>query len=150
MKKVEAAKWEAQRPADRSEAAHVERMAALDRDRYILAKTVNDLELATQREEATREQLIQKLSATQRRLEELTLGATSLSEEKVRSMVFKEIGVSWALEELSGITEINEWKQRSVKCRILSRNSNDVFPLEFGPYSNCYEDAHQIWSCLSQ
>lgn len=150
MKKVEAAKWEAQRPADRSEVAHAERMAVLDRDRYTLAKTVNDLELAAQREEVTRDQLIQKLSATQQRLEELASGANSLSEEKVRSMVFKEIGVSWALEELDEMTDINEWRHRSIKCRILSRNSNDVFPLEFQPNSNSFEDAHHIWSCLGQ
>lgn len=44
MKKVEAAKWEAQRPADRTAARHAEEMSVLERERFSLAKAINDLE----------------------------------------------------------------------------------------------------------
>jgi kinetochore protein Spc24 len=150
MKKVEAAKWEAQRPADRSEAAHAERMAQLDRDRYTLAKGVNDLELAIQREDATLKQLTERLLTTTRRLNELEAGHTAFDENKIRSLVFKDMGVSWALEELDGVDQIGGWREAIIKSRILSRRSNDVFTLTFNPNSNSFEDAHQMWNCLGK
>lgn len=52
MKRVEAAKWEATRPADRGEARHAERMSELDRQRFALAKQIDQLELATQQLES--------------------------------------------------------------------------------------------------
>lgn len=44
MKRVETAKWESQRPADRSASRHAEEMSALERERFNLAKSINDLE----------------------------------------------------------------------------------------------------------
>lgn len=46
MKRVEIAKWEAQRPADRPAVRHSEEMAALEKERFSLAKSINDLETA--------------------------------------------------------------------------------------------------------
>jgi uncharacterized protein YlxW (UPF0749 family) len=44
MKRVETAKWESQRPADRPASRHAEEMSALERERFNLAKSINDLE----------------------------------------------------------------------------------------------------------
>jgi hypothetical protein len=58
IKKVEAAKWEAQRPTERSELKHTERMNEAERERFTLVKQIDELELASQKfsvifEEAT-------------------------------------------------------------------------------------------------
>ena len=58
IKKVEAAKWEAQRPAEKSELKHTERMNEAERERFTLVKQIDELELASQKfavifEEAT-------------------------------------------------------------------------------------------------
>jgi hypothetical protein len=52
MKKVETAKWEAQRPIDKLEARHAERMGEAERERYSIIKSVNDLEAEVQKLEA--------------------------------------------------------------------------------------------------
>lgn len=150
---MEASKWEAQRPADRSETAHADRMAQLDRDRYALAKAVNDTESTVQREEVTLEQIKNRLCQITERLRELDSSQEALSEEKIRSLVFRDMGVSWALDELAdngSHQASNKTAGTSLKCRILSRRSNDVFTLVFDPLSNSFEDAHQIWTCLGK
>lgn len=151
MKKVEAAKWEAQRPADRSEAVHAERMAQVERDRYTLAKSVNELELTVQKEEASRSHFKEKLEWTRHRNLQVAQNESIMSETKLRSLVYKELGVSWALDELlqqCQLEKIDDWKGALVKCRVLCRKSNDVYTLAFVPGSNTFEDARQIWHSL--
>lgn len=52
IKKVEAVKWESLRPSARSESRHFEKMNELEKDRFVLVKSIDDLELTTQRLEA--------------------------------------------------------------------------------------------------
>lgn len=150
MKKVEAAKWEAQRPADRSETAHAERMAKVERDRYSLAKAVNDLELTVQREEAKRGQFNDRLTLVRQALKSMDEGGIQINEDKIRSLVFREMGISWILEESVVSNDPSNWHSLPSKCRIFSRKSNDVFTLSFAPNSNSFDDAHQIWEHLGK
>lgn len=154
MKKVEAAKWEAQRPADRSEAAHAERMAQVERDRYALAKAVNDLELSLQKEEASRAHLVERIANVQEKLETIRNESGHLSEDRIRSLVFRQMGISWAMEELSAVEKVDDWKDQPLKCRVLCRNSNDVYTLSFSAHShaqsNPFNDANVLWSHLAK
>lgn len=52
MKRVEAAKWEATRPADKTEDRHAESMAELERERLVLCKAINELESNTHQQVA--------------------------------------------------------------------------------------------------
>ena len=151
IKKVEAAKWEAQRPANRSVAAHAERMAQVERERYALAKAVNDSELAVQREETQRSHLREKLEWTRQRNHQMTQNESAMNETKLRSLVYKELGISWAIDELlqqQKISSVSDWQTASVKCRVLCKRSNDVYTLASEPGSNCFDDARQIWNSL--
>lgn len=148
MKKVEGAKWEAQRPADRSENAHAERMAQLDRDRYVLAKAVNELELGVQQEEATWNQIRERLSSIKHRCESLHSKESTFSEDRVRSMVYREMGLSWAIDDVQ-VDSQGRWENSDLKCRIVSHKNNDVFTVVFEPRSNLYQDAARLWSLIS-
>jgi hypothetical protein len=53
MKKVEAAKWEAQRPADKAEFRHSDRMSEAEKERYQRIKLLNRLEMELQQMEAS-------------------------------------------------------------------------------------------------
>lgn len=53
MKKVEAAKWEAQRPAEKLESKHSERMSECEKERYSKIKIINELEMELQQLEAS-------------------------------------------------------------------------------------------------
>lgn len=61
VKKVEAAKWESNRPADKTEAHHSDRMNELEKERYSLIKSIDELELL-------QEQLIEGFKASEQRL----------------------------------------------------------------------------------
>jgi hypothetical protein len=53
MKKVEAAKWEAQRPSEKIESKHSERMSDCEKERYSKIKLINGLEMELQQAEAS-------------------------------------------------------------------------------------------------
>lgn len=154
MKKVEGAKWEAQRPADKSEAAQAERMAQLEKERMALAKTVNDLELVLQQEESTYNQLLERLTEIRRRMEALETERSSITDHKIRAAVYKDLGLSWAMDDLGGLATLEDWKSRPLKCRIVAHRSNDVFTLSLPPAatpsSNAFEDASRIWQLLGK
>lgn len=156
MRKVEGAKWEAQRPADRSEAAHAERMALLDKERYALGKSINELELAIQREEAVSAQTRTRSESINSRINAIGAEASELSRDRVRSLVFRgEIGLSWAIEELDSD---KNFKNQPNKCRVISKLHNDIHTITFppnlcdGPQSNsvnAYESTKRLWDAIS-
>lgn len=154
MKKVEGAKWEAQRPADKSETVQTERMVQLEKERMALAKTVNDLELVLQQEESTYNQLLDRLTEVRRRMEALNAERSSINDHKIRAAVYRDLGLSWVMDDLGGLSTLEEWRDRTLKCRIVAHRSNDIFTLSFAPaatsLSNAFEDANQAWKMLSK
>lgn len=58
IKKVEAAKWEAQRPSEKSEAKHAERISEVEKERFALVKQIEELELSTQQFSSVLEQAV--------------------------------------------------------------------------------------------
>lgn len=62
IKKVEAAKWEAQRPAEKSEQKHTERINEVERERFALVKHIDELELASQQFNAIHEEAVDQLN----------------------------------------------------------------------------------------
>lgn len=160
MKKVEGAKWEAQRPADRSEASQEERMSHLERERIALAKSVNELEMAIQREEMIQVQLQERASTIQRRLLKVEGEEGQLGEDRIRATVYRDLGVTWIWEEptlntlLKGsLTNNSLWQSLPLKCRVVNRKRNDVFTLSFAPLSGdslggSFLDAQAIWQAL--
>lgn len=48
IKKVEAAKWESQRPSEKSEQKHGERVSEAEKERFSLVKQIEEFELSTQ------------------------------------------------------------------------------------------------------
>jgi len=150
MKKVETAKWEAQRPADKTEAQHAERMAQSERESYSLAKSVNDLELRVQQAESARAQLQERISSAQRRIETVIKGEGSVRESDLKRMMYRELGISWVLpDEIDSISK-DDWRSVSIKCRVLARRKNDVYTLTFDdPKSDPCKDADRLWSLMS-
>lgn len=80
MKKVEAAKWEAQRPADKIESKHSERMSESEKERYSKIKLINDLEMELQQAEASVALLKQSVAEYANRLERLKASGMSTTE----------------------------------------------------------------------
>lgn len=62
IKKVEAAKWEAQRPSEKSEQKHTERINEVERERFALVKHIDELELASQQFNAIHEEAVDQLN----------------------------------------------------------------------------------------
>ena len=154
MKKVEGAKWEAQRPADRSEAAHEERMVQLEKERMALAKSINDLEMAIQREESVYRQFLEHRMTIKRRTDELESEKSQIKENKLRVLWFRDMGLSWSLDDFKNTSSFESWKMTPLKCHILSRKTNNVFSLSFEPLnsskSNPFEDARCLWEHLAK
>lgn len=57
---MEAAKWEAQRPSEKSELKHIERISEIEKARFSLVKQIEESELSTQQFAAVLEQSIQQ------------------------------------------------------------------------------------------
>ena len=154
MKKVEGAKWEAQRPADRSEVAHEERMVQLEKERMALAKSINDLEMAIQREESVYRQFLEHRMTIKRRTDELESEKAQIKEDKLRVLWFRDMGLSWSLDDFKNTNSLENWKITPLKCHILSRKTNDVFSLSFeplnSPKSSPFEDARCLWEHLAK
>lgn len=53
MKKVESAKWDAQRPIEKLEIKHSERMTDSEKEKFALIKSINDIEMELQKLEAS-------------------------------------------------------------------------------------------------
>ena len=62
IKKVEAAKWEAQRPSEKSELKHIERISEVEKERFALVKQIEELELSTQQYASVLEQAVVQAS----------------------------------------------------------------------------------------
>ena len=60
IKKVEAAKWEAQRPSEKNELKHIERISEAEKERFALVKQIGELELSTQQFSSVLEQAVIK------------------------------------------------------------------------------------------
>lgn len=58
IKKVEAAKWEAQRPSEKNELKHIERISEAEKERFSLVKQIEELELSTQQFTSVLEQAV--------------------------------------------------------------------------------------------
>ena len=56
IKKVEAAKWEAQRPSEKSELKHIDRISEIEKERFALVKQIEESELSTQQFSSVLEQ----------------------------------------------------------------------------------------------
>lgn len=80
MKKVEAAKWEAQRPIEKLESKHSERMSESEKERYSKIKRINELEMELQQAEASIALLKQTLSEYNSRLDSLKVASMSTIE----------------------------------------------------------------------
>lgn len=161
MKKVEGAKWEAQRPADRSEEAHAERMAAVDRERYVLSKAIDDLEMSIQREEAALAQFDQRSAAVAARTRSIAEEQNTLSSDRIRTLVFRsEMGISWALNGLDAASTISDDGSldlvgKSLKCRVVSPGLNDVFTLTYPAKASAkecadaaFDETKKLWTMI--
>lgn len=58
IKKVEAAKWEAQRPSEKSESKHIERISEVEKEKFALAKQIEEFELSAQQFSSILEQAV--------------------------------------------------------------------------------------------
>lgn len=58
IKKVEAAKWDAQRPSEKSELKHIERISEVEKEKFALAKQIEEFELSAQQFTSVLEQAI--------------------------------------------------------------------------------------------
>lgn len=62
IKKVEAAKWEAQRPSEKSELKHIDRISEIEKERFALVKQIEESELSTQQFSSVLEQSVLQAS----------------------------------------------------------------------------------------
>ena len=58
IKKVEAAKWEAQRPSEKGELKHIERISEVEKERFSLVKQIEEFELSAQQFTSVLEQAV--------------------------------------------------------------------------------------------
>lgn len=136
-------------------------MALLERERFSLAKSIDEIELALQHEETSRNQLRHTLIQLKEKISLLdqessrnqnVIGGKGpmLRETRVKSMVFREMGLSWLLEDEGSA-------DNEIKCRVISRKSNDVHTLSLSPPSSSptsdqrrFDEAQKLWSLVSQ
>jgi len=136
MKKVEAAKWEAQRPADRPAAQHADEMSALERERFSLAKSINDLESHLVHYEAVLASQKATLALLQ---EENQAGAKEpASRIELEWNLYKQLGVDWLEhDEGAGVT----------KARVKDMDRNDIHILELDNAKiEPVQQANLLWS----
>jgi hypothetical protein len=82
IKKVEAAKWEAQRPGEKSELKHIEQISEVEKERFALVKQIDELELATQQYTALIEQAhdqLAKLRVANQKAKQITINPIEYS-----------------------------------------------------------------------
>lgn len=139
IKKVEVAKWESQRPADRSETAHHERMALLDRERLSTGKSVNDLESAIHQGEASVLYIKSCQNQVASDLDSLKSLCTTVSPKEVCNIVYRELGISWFAET-----------GQPLRCVIQNRKSNDIIPVTLNENHNTYELANSLWGLFGK
>lgn len=145
---METAKWEAQRPADRPFARHSEEMSALERDRFSLAKTINDLETTILQYESML--AAQKASLTSLQAENAKHSSTlsvggGASRLEIEWNFFRDLGIEWLPEDQESSGE------GRIKCRVKDSKKNDIFTaiLDDGKMSSV-EQANLLWSMCCQ
>lgn len=142
MKKVETAKWEAQRPADRPAARHADEMSTLERERFTLAKSINDLESTLTQYETVLAG--QKSTLTQLREENVVGAKEPVSRMDMEWNLYRQFGLDWLETEGEGTA--------GVRCRIVDASRNDIHILrlddsQMGPV----EQANMLWNlCAPQ
>lgn len=136
-------------------------MAFLEKERFSLAKSIDEIELSLQHEETSRNQLRSTLIQLKEKISLLdqessrnqnVIGGKGpmLRETRVKSMVFREMGLSWLLEDESSNAN------NDIKCRVISRKSNDVHTLSLSPPitppsdQRRFDEAQKLWSLVSQ
>ncbi len=142
MKKVEAAKWDAQRPADRPAARHSEEMSTLERERFTLAKNINDLESSL----VEYESVLASQKSTLIHLQE----ENAMSSKEVASRadlewnLYKQLGIDWIPDgaELSAKSPI-------VKCRVVDQERNDIHIISLDDSKmSAVDQANLLWSLV--
>lgn len=133
MKKVETAKWEAQRPADRPAARHADEMSTLERERFTLAKSINDLESTLTQYETV---LAGQKSTLAHLREENVVGAREpVSRMDMEWNLYRQLGLDW-LETEGG----------SVRCRIVDAARNDIHILRLDDsVMGSVDQANMLW-----
>jgi len=116
MKKVETAKWEAQRPADRPAARHSDEMSTLERERFSLARSINDLESTLTQYETVLAG--QKSTLASLRQENQAGVREPVSRLDVEWNLYKQLGIDWLETSAGGSGE--------AKCRIVDAGRNDI------------------------
>lgn len=137
MKKVETAKWEAQRPSDRPAARHAEEMSTLERERFTLAKSINDLESSLVQYESV---LTTQKSTLQQLRQENTAGVKELASRlDLEWNLYKQLGVDW----------LGTDDQGALKCRVMDAAHNDIHIVRLDDAKmTSVEQANLLWSIL--
>ena len=143
MRKVEAAKWEAQRPADRTEQRHSDHMSEAERERFSLAKSINELELATQQYEAILVQQKEKLEAL--RTENGRLAQRKPGPLDLQIEIYRGLGFEW-LDDPSSYDPLLS----STKCRVKSTGKNDVYSVVLDGATSIFDQTNQLWRAVGK
>lgn len=140
MKKVEAAKWEAQRPADRPAARHSEDMSNLERERFNLAKSINDLEASVVQFEGVLAS--QKSTLAHLQDENGPAGREGLSRIELEWNLYKQLGIDW-IEGGSAAEQV-------VRCRVKDVARNDIHLVDLDSQKlGAVQQADLLWSLVS-
>lgn len=135
MKKVETAKWEAQRPADRPAARHSEEMSTLERERFALAKSINDLESSLVQYETVLSG--QKSTLTQLRQDNAAGAHEQASKLDHEWNLYRQLGIDWIGFDGAG----------QAKCRIADAARNDIHILTLDNSTmSSVEQANLLWT----
>lgn len=143
IKKVEAIKWESQRPLDKTEVKHNERMNEIEKERFILVKSIDDVELSTQQLSSQIKSQEQKLNHLKTQV--IAADSPMMSQEQYVNLIFfrlqfemyRSLGIEWLENEIKG--------QYKLKCRIRSKANNDIFTFALEDYNNMYFCTNYIW-----
>lgn len=135
MKKVETAKWEAQRPADRPAARHSEEMSILERERFALARSINDLESSLVQYETVLSG--QKTTLAQLRQDNAAGAHEAASKLDHEWNLYRQLGIDWIGFGAAG----------QVKCRIADAPRNDIHLLTLDNNTmSSVEQANLLWN----
>lgn len=156
MRKVDGAKWEAMRPADKSEEAHAERMGTLEREHFALGKATTELELAVQREEAALAALRERAASVAERTRALGAEAATPGVDGIRSQLYRQnLGLHWLLDDASDACGLADFGGRALRCVVNSQSQNDVFTLDIPAAPHAERVANQcalassLWALIS-
>lgn len=149
IKKVEAAKWESQRPSEKSEQKHGERVSEAEKERFSLVKQIEEFELSTQQFVSILDQAVIQSAHLREANEKSKKLTISPVEYKFYFIFILCFSLQLEIYRSLGIEWLSTSSENSKKCRIRSAINNDVHSLEISQDNDLFQVTNRLWNLCS-